>query len=164
VSWDWQKRLHSEEPAPLPDDSSFGGMAAVASDQEQEPADAGETGRAEASTRGAAGVAFTRSAAARGAPGMTSTRGAGGMDWHPTGAAAKDGGLAAAGPRFAPVWAHLLQALYDGDVLEEPSILAWADEKEGAPPEERAFLDRAAMFVEWLRKADSEGGEEEESE
>jgi len=80
------------------------------------------------------------------------------------GAAAKDGGLAAAGPRFAPVWAHLLQALYDGDVLEEPSILAWADEKEGAPPEERAFLDRAAVFVEWLRKADSEGGEEEESE
>jgi len=48
VSWDWQKRLQSEDPAPVSDDSSFGGLAAKASEQEPQPADAGVTGRAEA--------------------------------------------------------------------------------------------------------------------
>lgn len=56
MSWDWQKRLQSEAPAPLPDDSSFGGLAVEAS--EQEPADAGETGRAEAPARGVAGMVW----------------------------------------------------------------------------------------------------------
>ena len=93
MSWDWQKRLHSEDPATLPDGSSFGGLVEKAS--EQEPADAGKAGRAEASARGATGIAFTRGdtgvASVRDVPSTPSIRRAGGMDWHPTGAAVKDG-------------------------------------------------------------------------
>ena len=48
-----------------------------------------------------------------------------------------------------------VKALYDVDVVEEEAILAWADEKEGAPPEERVFLERAAEFVDWLREEGS---------
>ena len=82
MSWDWQKRWQSEGPAPLPDDSLFGGLATEASEQEQEPVDTGETDQAEASARGAAGIASIRDA-----PGVASIERVGGMDWHPVGAA-----------------------------------------------------------------------------
>ena len=54
MSWDWQKSLQSKAPAPLPDDSSFGGLAVEVS--EQEPADAAETYRAEAPDAGERGL------------------------------------------------------------------------------------------------------------
>ena len=69
MSWDWQKRLQSKDPAPLPDDSSFGGLAARASEQEQQPADAGVTGQAQGYTRGVAGMVLC----VPGASGVTGT-------------------------------------------------------------------------------------------
>jgi len=74
MSWDWQNRLHSEDPAPLPDDSSFGELAAEASEQEQDPADAGVTGQTHASTRGVAGMVW-HATGASGATGQSLTKG-----------------------------------------------------------------------------------------
>ena len=54
--------------------------------------------------------------------------------------------------------------LYDEDVLSEEALVAWADEKENASEEERVFLSKAAVFMKWLREAESEGDEEDESE
>jgi len=56
VSWDWQKLLEKKNPEPPAGDSSFGGLAAEAS--EQEPAEAGDAGQAEIYARGAAGMAW----------------------------------------------------------------------------------------------------------
>ena len=44
--------------------------------------------------------------------------------------------------------------------MEEGALLAWADEKAGASAEERAFLERAAPLIRWLREAESEEGSE----
>jgi translation initiation factor eIF-2B subunit epsilon len=74
---------------------------------------------------------------------------------------AGDGGVGAGGGRaFAPLFAELLKTLYDADVVEEGALLAWADEKAGASPEERVFLERAAPLIRWLREAESEEGSE----
>jgi len=60
-----------------------------------------------------------------------------------------------------------LHALYDADVLDEPSILAWYDNlgaarKFGvAPDDAQAVRKAAAVFVEWLRNAESDESEEE---
>jgi len=55
----------------------------------------------------------------------------------------------------------VLKELYDGEVLSEEAILEWADEKAEATEEERAFLNRAAPLVQWLRTAESDEEEEE---
>ena len=60
-----------------------------------------------------------------------------------------------------------LHALYDADVLDEASILAWYDNlgaarKFGvAPDDAQAVRKAAAVFVEWLRNAESDESEEE---
>jgi len=58
----------------------------------------------------------------------------------------------------------ILQELYDTDVLDEESILAWADspaEQSWLVPKDVAELARqkAGPFVEWLKEADEEGDE-----
>ena len=50
------------------------------------------------------------------------------------------------------------------DVLSEVSVLAWAEEKEGAEEEDKRFLKLAQPFVDWLREADSESEEESSDE
>ena len=47
------------------------------------------------------------------------------------------------GAAFAPLFANLLQLLYDVDVLEEGAITAWAAEKEHADEEDKVFLRTA---------------------
>ena len=53
--------------------------------------------------------------------------------------------------------------MYDGDVVEEGALLAWADEKAAAAEEERTFLVRAADFITWLREAEEEESEDDDS-
>lgn len=67
-----------------------------------------------------------------------------------------------AGPRFVPIFAETLKLLYDADAVSERALLAWADEKAGAAPAERAYAERAAPLIEWLRDAESESSSEED--
>ena len=59
---------------------------------------------------------------------------------------------------------QVLKELYDREVLSEEALLKWADEKAEATEEERAFLNKAAPLIQWLRTAESdeEEGDEEE--
>lgn len=50
------------------------------------------------------------------------------------------------GAPFALVFAPLLKELYDGEVVGEEALLAWADEKQHASQEERAFLNKVRLF------------------
>ena len=59
---------------------------------------------------------------------------------------------------------QVLKELYDGEVLSEEASLEWADEKAEATEEERAFLNRAAPLVQWLRTAESDEEEEGDGE
>ena len=56
--------------------------------------------------------------------------------------------------------AQVLKLLYDEDVVSEEALLQWADEKEHASEDERAFLAKAAQLIQWLREADSESDAE----
>lgn len=56
----------------------------------------------------------------------------------------------------------VLNALYDGDVLDEESIVQWYDEAVAAAGETRSqVLKNARKFVEWLQSAES-GDEDDE--
>lgn len=68
------------------------------------------------------------------------------------------------GAAFATVFPQLLKLLYDEDVVVEEAVLQWADEKEHAEEEEKAFLALAAPFVQWLRQAEEEESEEDSEE
>jgi translation initiation factor eIF-2B subunit epsilon len=46
------------------------------------------------------------------------------------------------GTAFAPLFANLLQLLYDGEVVEEAAITSWAAEKEHADESEKLFLQK----------------------
>lgn len=46
------------------------------------------------------------------------------------------------GTAFAPLFANLLQLLYDGEVVEEAAITSWAAEKEHADEGEKLFLQK----------------------
>jgi translation initiation factor eIF-2B subunit epsilon len=46
------------------------------------------------------------------------------------------------GAAFSPLFANLLQLLYDGDIVEEAAITSWAAEKEHADEEEKVFLHK----------------------
>lgn len=46
--------------------------------------------------------------------------------------------------------------------VSEEAILAWADEKEHAAPEERAYLEKASDLVAWLREDEDSEEESEE--
>ncbi|KXZ48102.1 hypothetical protein GPECTOR_30g197 [Gonium pectorale] len=72
-----------------------------------------------------------------------------------------DGG---GGALYAPIFAHILRQLYDTDVVSEESLLAWADEKAAADPEERRYVEApdVARFLEWLREDDEEDEDEDD--
>jgi len=74
-------------------------------------------------------------------------------------------------PKLIPRTPHILQALYEADVLSEDAILSWAD----APPEAAWTVkkeiainvrSKATPFIEWLRNAEEEndGADDEEEE
>lgn len=50
----------------------------------------------------------------------------------------------AGGAVFAPLFANLLQLLYDGEVVEEAAITSWAAEKEHADETEKVFLSKVS--------------------
>lgn len=74
-----------------------------------------------------------------------------------------DGG---AGACYGSIFAHLLRQLYDSEVVSEDALLAWADEKAHADPEERRYVDMpdVAKFIEWLREDEEEDDDEDEEE
>ena len=70
-----------------------------------------------------------------------------------------------AGALFGPVFAQLLQQLYDADIVGEDAFSAWAGEKEHADAEDKLWLAKAQPFLTWLAEADedeSSGGSGEE--
>jgi len=71
---------------------------------------------------------------------------------------AAGGGAVGAGGTGRGVLAKLLKVLYDGDVVEEEHLLAWADA--GAAPEWAAAA--AAPLITWLRQAAS-GSDDDDS-
>jgi hypothetical protein len=56
--------------------------------------------------------------------------------------AAKQQGSGSSGTAFAPLFANLLQLLYDADLVEEAAIYAWAEEKQHADEDEKVFLNK----------------------
>ncbi|CAK0779954.1 hypothetical protein CVIRNUC_004898 [Coccomyxa viridis] len=68
------------------------------------------------------------------------------------------------GRLFEPVFAQLLAALYEQDVLEEDAVLQWAQEKEHADEEDKVFLRKAEEFIQWLQEAEEESDEDEDDE
>lgn len=55
-------------------------------------------------------------------------------------------GADSSGVAFAPLFANLLQLLYDGDLLEEAAINAWAEEKQHADEDEKVFLNKVRTW------------------
>jgi len=51
---------------------------------------------------------------------------------------------------------QVLELLYDLEVVAEGAFMAWAGEKAHASKEERAYLERAQAFLQWLREASEE--------
>lgn len=51
-------------------------------------------------------------------------------------------GTGSSGAAFAPLFANLLQLLYDVDLVEEAAINAWAEEKQHADEDEKIFLNK----------------------
>jgi len=66
------------------------------------------------------------------------------------------------GKLFSDIFPQVLQQLYDADVVSEEAFIAWADEKEHAEEHDRAYLKKAAKFIEWLRTADEDEDEDED--
>lgn len=57
-------------------------------------------------------------------------------------AAAAGSDNSSGGASFAPLFANLLQLLYDGEIVEEGAITNWAAEKEHADDSEKVFLQK----------------------
>jgi hypothetical protein len=55
---------------------------------------------------------------------------------------AQQQGSGSSGTAFAPLFANLLQLLYDVDLVEEAAINSWAEEKQHADEEEKVFLNK----------------------
>lgn len=69
-------------------------------------------------------------------------------------------------PALLSKGAMLLKKLYDADVLSEDAVLQWAadTEADAESPHDRALLKAALPFVQWLRTAEEDDSDEEESE
>ena len=65
-------------------------------------------------------------------------------------------GAGEAGALFGPVFAQVLQQLYDADIVGEDAFSAWAGEKEHADEEDKVWLTKAAPFLTWLAEADED--------
>lgn len=57
----------------------------------------------------------------------------------------------------------MFQQLYDSEVVHEEAFLAWADEKQHADAAEKVYLSKASQFIDWLRTADSDEEDEDDS-
>ena len=66
-------------------------------------------------------------------------------------------------PSLTPI-KQVFQQLYEVDVVSEEAFTAWAGEKAHADEAEKAYLRRAAPFLEWLRTADDDDDDEESEE
>jgi len=58
---------------------------------------------------------------------------------------------ASGGSAFKSVFPHLLNILYEMDIIGESALLRWESEKEGAEESERGLLKLASPFLEWLK-------------
>ena len=67
------------------------------------------------------------------------------------------------GGKCANAFCQVLQLLYDCDVISEDAILAWAEEKGNADDSEKLFLEKAQPFLAWLREAESDYSDSDES-
>jgi len=64
---------------------------------------------------------------------------------------------------FAKYFTVILQILYDSDIIEEDTILQWADRvKDSDTKEEEKYIKQADKFLQWLREAEEDDDEEEE--
>jgi len=68
-------------------------------------------------------------------------------------------------PKLLPRTAMILQALYEGDVLDEEAIVAWAESEDSWLVNKEVAAKvraKAAPFVKWLSAADEDEDDEEE--
>ncbi|CAH8357971.1 unnamed protein product [Eruca vesicaria subsp. sativa] len=63
---------------------------------------------------------------------------------------------------LSPLFAQILQVLYDKEVVQEDAILRWAEEKAGADEADKVYLQQCEAFIQWLKEASEEEDEEEE--
>ena len=56
---------------------------------------------------------------------------------------------------LTPLFAFVLQKMYDNDVISEQAVLEWADEE----TPNSAFVKRADKFLTWLREASEDSDE-----
>ncbi|KDD72989.1 hypothetical protein H632_c2657p0 [Helicosporidium sp. ATCC 50920] len=61
---------------------------------------------------------------------------------------------------FADLFAQVLKALYDADIVSEEAVQKWAEEKVHADEDERVFLNKAKPFLDWLAAAEEESEED----
>ena len=84
--------------------------------------------------------------------------------------AALEAWLAEAPPAVLKGTALALKALYDGDVVDEPALVAWYDapaaaRKFGVSPDGAKAVRKAAhAFVDWLRNAESDEDDDDDDE
>ncbi|KAL2622317.1 hypothetical protein R1flu_002522 [Riccia fluitans] len=63
---------------------------------------------------------------------------------------------------YAPIFASVLQELYDKDVISEEAIIAWASEKQHADESDKIFVKQCEKFIQWLQEASEEEEEDED--
>ncbi|KAG6557805.1 hypothetical protein Mapa_000572 [Marchantia paleacea] len=63
---------------------------------------------------------------------------------------------------FAPIFASVLQELYDKDVISEEAIIAWASEKQQADESDKVFVKQCERFIQWLEEASEEDEDDED--
>jgi translation initiation factor eIF-2B subunit epsilon len=63
--------------------------------------------------------------------------------------------------KLAKAFELVLDTLFDAEVLDEDSILQWADEMKGADEADQRFYKQSEKFLTWLREA-SEGDDDDD--
>lgn len=66
------------------------------------------------------------------------------------------------GEVYTLIFPQVLKVLYDTEVVYEEAVLQWADEKKLADEEEKVYLKKAELFIEWLRDAEEEESSDDE--
>jgi len=63
---------------------------------------------------------------------------------------------------FEKYFTVILQILYDSDIIEEDTILQWAERvKDSDSKEEEKYIKQADKFLQWLREAEEDDEEED---
>jgi hypothetical protein len=67
-------------------------------------------------------------------------------------------------PWSSDVFQYVVQALYESDVLDEESIVLWADEAQHAPPGSGTAARRAQCeaFLTWLAEAEESDDDDDD--